>query len=40
MPIMLTGLPAHPLVVHLASTAVPVAALVSIVWAIRPLLLT
>lgn len=37
---MLTGLPAHPLVVHLASTAVPVAALVSIVWAIRPLLLT
>ena len=36
MPITLAGLPAHPLVIHLAAVAVPVAALLCLVWAIRP----
>lgn len=37
---MLAGIPAHPLVIHLAAVAVPVAATLCIVWAIRPALFT
>lgn len=37
---MLAGLPAHPLMIHLAAVAAPAAAIFCLVWVIRPTLLT
>ena len=40
MPITLSGLPAHPRVIHLAAVAAPIAAIFCLVWVIRPRPLT